>query len=163
VVEHGGDINGFSCDVLRMPEEKILVVVLTNNTRAALPPDAVAHHIARALLGRPTLERRALAGKAPDAKALEAYVGVYRAGGTTRTVTREGDKLLIERAGRAKWELVATGDDTFDYAMTNASIRFSRDAQGKVVGAQVDNYIGPLEPVMARTADPLPAEPKPRS
>jgi D-alanyl-D-alanine carboxypeptidase len=153
-VEHGGDINGFSCDVLRIPEAKIFAVVLTNNPEAALRPDGVTNRIASTLLGMPALERKARL----DAKALDEYPGVYRAGETTRLVTREGDKLFIRRSGGTKREIVATGRDTFTSAMTSATVRFSRDAQGKVNGALVDSFIGPAEPEMARTADPLPAE-----
>jgi len=76
VIEHGGDINGFSCDVLRIPEAKILVVVLTNNPEAAMRPDAVTHRIASTLLGVPDLERKIRL----TTKALDEYVGVYRSG-----------------------------------------------------------------------------------
>jgi D-alanyl-D-alanine carboxypeptidase len=157
VIEHGGDINGFSCDVLRIPRENLLVVVLTNNTEAAMRPDVVAHRIASTLLGKPALDPGALP---VDGKTLDEYVGVYRAGDITRYFIREGDKLFAQRSGGRKRELLATGRDTFDYAMANISVRFSRDAKGKLTGAQVDNYIGPEEAVMARTDDPLPAEKK---
>ena len=96
VVEHGGDINGFSCDVLRIPEEKILVVVLTNNTEAALRPDAVASRIAASLLGQPLAEGPQVR---LDAKALDEYTGAYRNSDGVGYVSRDGDKLFAQRQG----------------------------------------------------------------
>ncbi len=154
VIEHGGDINGFSCDVLRIPEAKILVVVLTNNPEAAMRPDGVTHRIASTLLGVPDLERKTRL----TTKALDEYAGVYRTGDTTRYVSRDGDKLFIQRAGGAKREIEATGRDSFTYAMTYITVRFSRDAQGKISGMLFENYHGVAEPEIARTNEPLPAE-----
>jgi hypothetical protein len=157
VLEHGGDINGFSCDVLRIPEEKLLVVVLTNNTEAALRPDAVTNRIAAYLLGRP------LADSAParlDPKALDEYTGVYSTGDVTRYVLRDGDKLFAQRKGGTRRELWAMDRDTFLYSMANTWVRFTRDAQGKVTSAVFDDNHGPLEPEVARTNDPLPSDKK---
>jgi CubicO group peptidase (beta-lactamase class C family) len=157
VIEHGGDINGFSCDVLRIPEEKILVVVLTNNTETALRPDAVTNRIAAYLLGQPLAEgsRTRL-----DPKALDEYTGVYRTGDVTRYILRDGDKLFGQRQGGTRRELWTMDRDTFLYAMANTSVRFTRDAQGKITGAVFDENHGPLEPEVARTNDPLPGDKK---
>lgn len=154
VIEHGGDINGFSCDVLRVPEAKILVVVLTNNPDAAMRPDGVTHRIASTLLGVPDLDRKIRL----TAKALDEYSGVYRTGDTIRYVSRGGDKLFIQRPGGAKREIQATGPDTFTYAMAFITVRFPRDAQGKISKMLFENYHGLAEPETARTDDPLPVE-----
>jgi CubicO group peptidase (beta-lactamase class C family) len=155
VIEHGGDINGFSCDVLRIPEAGILVVVLTNNTEAALRPDAVTSRIAAHLLGRPLTEGPSLN---LDAKSMDEYTGVYRTGDTTRYVIADGGKLYAQRQGGTRRELWAMDRDTFVYAMANTAVHFHRDAQGKITGAVFDDNHGPLEPEVARTSDPLPSE-----
>jgi CubicO group peptidase (beta-lactamase class C family) len=155
VIEHGGDINGFSCDVLRIPEAGILVVVLTNNTEAALRPDAVTSRIAAHLLGRPLTEGPSLN---LDAKAMAEYTGVYRTGDTTRYVIADGGKLYAQRQGGTRRELWAMDRDTFVYAMANTAVHFHRDAQGKITGAVFDDNHGPLEPEVARTSDPLPSD-----
>jgi CubicO group peptidase (beta-lactamase class C family) len=152
IIEHGGDINGFATDVLRVPEEHLLVVVLTNNTDASIRPDGVALRIASRLLGQP-IEPVQL-----GAKTLDEYAGVYKTGDTTRIVTREGDKLFIQRSGGAKREVEALSRDQFLYKMTNIDARFTRDAQGKVTGLATDSHVGPPEPELARTNDPLPSE-----
>lgn len=155
VIEHGGDINGFSCDVLRIPDEKILVVVLTNNTEAALRPDAVTNRVAAHLLGQTLAEGPQTR---LDPKAMDGYTGVYRNGDLSRYVIREGDKLFAQRKGGTRRELWAMDRDTFLYAMANTWVRFQRDSQGEITGAVFDDNHGPLEPVVARTNDPLPSE-----
>jgi uncharacterized protein YneR len=132
-------------------------VVLTNNTEAALRPDAVTNRIAAYLLGRP------LADSAParlDPKALDEYTGVYSTGDVTRYVLRDGDKLFAQRKGGTRRELWAMDHDTFLYTMANTWVRFTRDAQGKITGAIFDDNHGPLEPEVARTSDPLPSDKK---
>jgi CubicO group peptidase (beta-lactamase class C family) len=155
VIEHGGDINGFSCDVLRIPEAGIFIVVLTNNTEAALRPDAVTSRIAAHLLGRPLTEGPSLN---LDAKSMDEYTGVYRTGDTTRYVIADGGKLYAQRQGGTRRELWAMDRDTFVYAMANTAVHFHRDAQGKITGAVFDDNHGPLEPEVARTSDPLPSD-----
>jgi len=152
VVEHGGGINGFTCDLLRIPSEGIFIAVLTNNTAPKLAPEAVAERIARVLLGLPA-ERQAIQ---VDPKTLDDYVGVYRNEDATRTVTREGDKLFAQRQGGAKTEIVAGARDDFFYKGGGATIKFVRDAQGKVTGAKVDTQ-GPEESPMARISEVPPA------
>jgi CubicO group peptidase (beta-lactamase class C family) len=152
VIEHGGGINGFTCDELRIPEAGIFIAVLTNTTASKLNPGAVAARIANMLLGLPE-ERQAVA---IDPKILDDYVGVYRNDDATRTVTREGDKLFAQRQGGDKTELAASGRDEFFYKGAPVTIRFLRDPQGKVTGAQVDTRTGPEEAPMQRTSDQPP-------
>ncbi|HXO19907.1 MAG TPA: serine hydrolase [Thermoanaerobaculia bacterium] len=152
VVEHGGGINGFTCDLLRIPSEGIFIAVLTNNTAPKLAPEAVAERIAKTLLGLPA-ERQAIQ---VDPKILDDYVGVYRNEDATRTVTREGDKLYAQRQGGERQELAASARDDFFYKGAGATIRFVRDAQGKVTGANVDTQ-GPEELPMKRISEAPPA------
>ena len=156
VIEHGGGINGFTCDELRVPEVGLFIAVLTNSTSGALRPEAVAQRIAGMVLG--VAERKAVQ---LDPKTLGDYMGVYRSADATRAIIREGDKLFAQRTGGgSKQEIAATARDQFFYPSSAATLRFLRDAQGKVTAAQVDQGYGPEEPPMARTDDPLPAEKK---
>lgn len=73
-------------------------------------------------------------------------------------MTRDGEKLFIQRGDGTKREIQATGRDTFTYAMAYITVRFSRDAKGKISGMLFESYHGVAEPEIARTSDPLPAE-----
>lgn len=158
VLEHNGGINGFTCDVLRIPQEGIFVAVLTNRRGGDRSPAEVAGRIAKLLLGLP-LERQEIG---LDSKALDDYVGVYRNDDITRIVTRDGEKLYARREGGGpKAELAASGPDELFYRNSESVLRFRRDAQGKVTAAQMEAPAGPEEAPMARTSETPPVEAPP--
>ncbi|MDQ3282851.1 MAG: beta-lactamase family protein [Acidobacteriota bacterium] len=122
VIEHGGDIPGFSAHVLTIPEKKIFVAVLTNDAQHTPRPDYVATKIALTLLGK-TYEPVSIA---MTAEALETFTGTYRsANGTERRVLREGTKLFIERIGGRRSEIVPSGPNTFFYPETFLNVQFT--------------------------------------
>ena len=141
MLEHGGGIFGYVCHVIRVPEERLFVAILSNNGSPSKGPEPLALHIAAKALGKPLEERK---GLALDEKTLDEYVGVYRFDDdATRTVTREGAKLFAQRSGGEKFEILAMARDDFAYVEGRARLRFRRDAQGKVTGADFSGGDGP--------------------
>ncbi len=135
VMEHGGGIFGFVSFLLRVPEEKLFVAILSNNEASSTPPDALALRIAAKALGKPLEERPVLS---LDAAAMDEYVGVYRFDEeTTRTITREGSSLFSQRSGGSKAEILASARDDFFFKESDSRLRFRRDAQGKVTGVDM--------------------------
>jgi D-alanyl-D-alanine carboxypeptidase len=111
ILQHGGDINGFTTVVTRVPEEKLFIAILSNNEASDPRPDAVALRIVAKALGKPLEERRSVP---LDAKLLDEYVGVYRfESKTVRVITREGAKLFSQRTAAPKKELFAAARDDF--------------------------------------------------
>lgn len=155
VIEHGGDIFGFSSMVTRVPSENLLVVIMTNNPYKEPRPDAVTLRVAAKALGKPLEERKAAA---VDPKAFDDYVGVYRFDKElARVVTREGDKLFVKRTGGDKSEVLASGPDAFFYKDSDGTLRFRRDAQGKITAMEFFPRFG-ADSIGARTDEPLPSE-----
>jgi D-alanyl-D-alanine carboxypeptidase len=155
LLQHGGDINGFTTVVTFVPEEKLFVAILSNNEASDPRPDAVALRIVAKSLGKPLEERRPVA---LDAAVLDEYVGVYRFDGkTVRVITREGGKLFWQRSPRPKKELSAAGRDDFYFPDDGTAVRFRRDAQGKVAGASLVPDFG-AEESGVKTDEPPPAE-----
>ncbi len=155
LLQHGGDINGFTTDVTRVPEERLFVAILSNNDASDPRPDAVALRIVAKALGKPLEERRPVR---LETKLLDEYVGVYRFDEkTVRTITREGGKLFWQRAPRPKRELFAAGRDDFYFPEDGTAVRFRRDAQGKVAGATLEPGFG-AEESGVKTNEPPPAE-----
>jgi CubicO group peptidase (beta-lactamase class C family) len=154
VLEHGGGIFGYVSFLMRVPEEGLVVAILSNNDSTTTPPDALALRIAAKALGKPLEERKALA---LDAATLDEYVGVFRFDKeTTRTITREGSKLFAQRSGGEKHEILASARDEFFYQVTDARLHFRRDSEGKVTGADFTPRTGPDE-TGTKTAEPPPA------
>lgn len=154
IVEHGGDINGFSSYNLRVPAENLDIVVLSNNTGAARP-GTVALQLALRTLGLPTEKPKPVL---LPAATLDEYVGVYRiADDDRRIVRRAGDRLTIERTGGSRSELQAAARDHFVYPNGESELRFLRDAPGTVTAQQYIPRFGPIR-VSEKTADPIPAD-----
>ena len=96
VVGHGGGINGFTCSLLRMPEDRVFVTVLTNRTDDKADPGLVARKLAAAAVGRPVDE----ATVAISAGSLARHEGLYRTpAGARYLVKLEGDHLRLRRYG----------------------------------------------------------------
>ncbi|HLE68652.1 MAG TPA: serine hydrolase domain-containing protein, partial [Vicinamibacteria bacterium] len=74
VVGHGGGINGFTCYLLRMPEDQVFVTVLTNRNDEKTNAGVVARKLAAAAMGKPVTE--STVALEPDA--LAKHAGLYR-------------------------------------------------------------------------------------
>jgi ketosteroid isomerase-like protein len=74
-------------------------------------------------------------GRVEDPGALDSYVGRYAlAPGFEYEVTREGDRLYVQRTGRAREELVPWTPDVFYVSGTVRGEKvFERDERGRVV------------------------------
>ena len=138
-----------------MPEDRIYVAVLGNNEARIPDPAFVAMKIAAFLLGRPLPAPGAFH---MESAALGAFVGVYEIDSTsTRTVTREGDKLFVRRGGGRKLEIFPTSDSTFAFTQGLPRITFRRDAGGKVTAMILRQSA--FEELARRTDRPVPVEP----
>jgi CubicO group peptidase (beta-lactamase class C family) len=119
VVDHGGDINGFSADQLWLPDDSLRVVVFTNTLGSN--PAHLAQNIARAALGQPF--RGAPAALVPVAlpDALRAAApGTYALqlpSGATLPLRLwdEGGQLMAQASGpgQGAFPLIHLGDQTF--------------------------------------------------
>lgn len=156
LIEHGGDIDGFTAYTLSVPEDRLFIAVLSNNPHAPKRPDGLVLRTAARLLGKPLESRPVLK---LGAEALAEYVGVYRFDPkTARAVTLENGRLYSQRSGASKLEIVPVGPDVFAFE-TESRARFLRDADGKVTGMEMTPRSGPME-AGARTGEPLPTEAK---
>jgi D-alanyl-D-alanine carboxypeptidase len=144
VLEHGGGIHGFVCDVLAVPEEKLQVIILSNNPAGRNNPQTLARRIAARALGNP-IEARPVLALSPAQ--LDEYVGAYRVpekSDEQRVISREGSSLRLQRAGGMILALSAFAPDRFAIEGRPTIVRFVRDATGRVIAADVDQGIGPI-------------------
>ncbi|MDQ1347960.1 MAG: hypothetical protein QG573_1334 [Acidobacteriota bacterium] len=151
--EHGGGIHGFTCDLLRVPGEDLLVVILSNNPMQDV--HELAHRLAEAVLGVP--QKATPAALKLSAAELDAYVGVYlvpERSGVRRVISRDGETLRLQRTGGDLHTLVAVGPDAFATG-DGTPVRFARGADGRVAALLVDQGIGPVFRSM-RTGEPVP-------
>lgn len=96
-IEHGGFINGFQANLLRLPDDDLTIAVLVNNDADAPNPGVVARRLARFLLtGSPEVRFQTL-----TAAQRAALVGRYViAPGDVREISTRGDVLHVQRNDR---------------------------------------------------------------
>ncbi len=155
VAEHDGIVNGAAAEILRLPEDRLLIVILSNNLEHQPSPAMLAIEMAALAIGKPLAARKTV-HLAPEV--LDRYVGAYHSDpATVRLVTREGDRLFTQRTGYPRLEALAAGENDFFYQGTMDRLRFLTDAAGKVTGLSMDRRYGGVE-VAVRVPAPLPAE-----
>ncbi len=96
VLGHGGGINGFTCHLLRIPEDRVFVAVLTNRNDEKTNPTVVARKLAAAAIGKPV--QQSTRSVAPGS--LAKFAGLYRtSAGVRYLVTRGAEDLVLRRYG----------------------------------------------------------------
>ena len=136
VVEHGGNVDGFSAEVAMLPESDLGFVLLTNASVTPLPQSA------------PTIVWDTLLGEEPtDGDATEdyePYVGNYVANfgqfkDTVFTVLVQNDRLAVDVPGQQVFELKEPDEEGKWYFVTSSDIAvsFERDEDDNVVAMKM--------------------------
>lgn len=138
-VSHGGGLNGWSSDLVWMPEQRCTVVALAN----AMPPvggrepGGVTRKIVEKLLAK---EIAAVPGPKEDAnvdkKTYPDFVGRFQYQGAVLTVTTEDGRLHAQLTGQPKFEIFPSAPDEFFWKVTDAQVTFLRDEKGQVNAAR---------------------------
>ncbi len=153
-IRHGGGIFGFRTSAIRLPDEKIYVAVLTNNSGSQPNPGFVATKVAAAALGDPFPEWKAVE---VDSKTLSRYVGVYKINeDEQRVVTLENGRLYTQRTGGARQEALAASETTFFYRNSLNYFEFERDAQGNATAMRMYQQGSKEAEVSERVSDKPP-------
>ena len=142
-VSHSGSTAGYSAWLGRYPENGLSVAVLCN---VATNAPSLGHRVAEVYLK--DLIHESAAGDAapavfkkepphPAATELQALTGQYSSdeAQVVLRVVFEGGRLVIHRRPDERFPLAPTDPDRFDSSM--GTIRFLRDAQGRVTGLSV--------------------------
>jgi hypothetical protein len=138
-ISHGGELAGFGSYLLRLPEYKLTVVVLLNCVPhlPGLQQWSLAREIARLALGPELPPSSGVVAMANvPSSALEVITGRYDMGGKMiLTVSREGNHVFMEIAGRKKFEILPRTDRIFFVEGGVAEATFVRNTEGSVVKA----------------------------
>ncbi len=128
---HGGGIEGFRTSIDRFPDDRLTVIVLSNYE--AVAPGRIARDLAAVAFGEKyelPVERVAVK---VDPKIYDAYVGEYELEpGFVFTITREGDRLMMQATGQGKVEAFPASETNFFFKVVRADITFFKDAAGGV-------------------------------
>jgi len=134
-VEHGGFINGFNSQILRVPSQQILVTVLTN--AESLYPADLSVELAAIALGQPYDKTPAAA---TDAK---AWLGRYQfAGEVQRDVLLIDGRLHSQYVGADPIPLLHAADDRYYLGEGLDYVRFAKDQDGRPTMTLHERYFG---------------------
>jgi D-alanyl-D-alanine carboxypeptidase len=156
IIRHNGGIFGYVSEVARLPNDHIYVALLTNSDGHDFDTGFLATELAAAVIGDPY--REPVKAKL-DPKEFDAYVGVYRnADQSLGSVTREGDRFYVQRAGGPRLEIFAYSDHEFFLKDSFVRFSFERDASGNVAALVIRRPNGARDRA-TRTNEPLPTAP----
>jgi D-alanyl-D-alanine carboxypeptidase len=128
-ISQGGRINGFVAGGLWLPSEKVYVAVLSNDDSHEASPAYLTQLIAAHVVGKPYPTNKPTT-LTPEQ--LDRLVGVYKIDAqASRYITREGSRLMIERTGGRKTEIIPVSATEFYYPNDFPRVRFVVDAQGE--------------------------------
>ena len=127
---HGGGINGFSSMLIRLPDDKMTIVVLANNEFTNT--GRIARDLLAISLGEPYQTPVQRVAITVDPAIFDSYAGRYQLRPDfIMTVTREGDRLITQATGQQKIEVFPESETKFFAKVMDAQITFVKEG-GKV-------------------------------
>ncbi|MFN0106827.1 MAG: serine hydrolase [Bryobacteraceae bacterium] len=126
---HGGGIHGFSTHILRLPEERLVTIVLSNNTSPA--SGRIGRDLAAIFLG----EKLARTAITLPPGTLDRYTGKFALAPTAiMSITREGDRLFTQLTSQGKIEVFAESPTALFPRVVDALITFRFGPDGNATG-----------------------------
>ena len=132
-VSHGGGIHGFTSNFARIPEDDIVVILLSNNSSPAL--QEMTNKIFQALYNRSydlPMEHKAIS---LSEEKLKEYVGEYEITPELHLKLSVKDgQLLAEPTGQASATVYAEKEDYFFVKKPDVQLQFTRNDKKEVTG-----------------------------
>lgn len=160
-VSHGGSWAGFRTHLIRFPEQRLAIIVLSN--LAGFDAGGMARRVADIYLAdvlapREVRERPAVTEAEVEVspETLEDYVGTYKLGpGWLLTITREGDRLIAQATNEPKFPMTAQAENLFWVEAYGAAVLFPRDGSGAVSHIEYRGITAPRVELVTPTAAQL--------
>ena len=139
-VDHGGALGGYRAQLLRFPDQRFSVIILSN--LADFNPGEKAYQIADIVLSD-LLEPEPTEGVTADpihrkeieldSSVFEKYVGRYRVRpGFILAITMEDDKFMVQATGQSIFRIFPESETEFFLSDSDARISFKPDHRGDV-------------------------------
>ncbi len=123
---HAGGINGFSSMLIRLPDDKMTIVVLANNESSNA--SRIARDLLAIALGEPYQIPAQRVAIAIDPAILDTYAGRYQLRPDfILTVTREGDRLMTQATGQQKVEMFPESETKFFAKVFDGQVTFVKE------------------------------------
>lgn len=141
-LEHGGGINGFNTMIVRLPEKKLLAVVLSNVNTSSTGP--IATGLLGLALGQPVSAPQQHTRVSMKPEELRPFEGKYANAVLTLTIRADADHLTAQPGGQGVAPFYALGPGRFFNDAVGAELEFAKD------GSTVTVHQGGNEQVLKR-------------
>lgn len=129
-IEHGGGINGYLSFAVYLPDEDVFVALLSNSNGKA--PEFNSLRMAAIATGKPLPSTELKLSE----EAMMEFTGIFTdEEGTERAITLDEGSLKSSRQGGTMRKLIAVEKDKFLFENSFTSLKFNRDASGKIISA----------------------------
>lgn len=140
-IAHSGGIEGFNTNLERFVNDDLCIIALSNRNTPVL--GAMMQRLAAVAFGEkydlpqpPAPAAKEAAGRREitvDPKIFDSYVGQYELMPEfIITVTREGDKLMVQATGQPKFEVFPESESKYFLKVVDAQIVFVKNDKGVV-------------------------------
>lgn len=126
---HGGGNEGYRCQLVAYNQGDGVVIMTNGDGGGAVAGEmlrSVAHEY-----GWPDFQPKLHSISKVDPKIFDSFAGQYQSEFGLFTVTREGDELFVQLAGRPKIRLYPESDREYFLTAADATVTFEVDSQGK--------------------------------
>jgi CubicO group peptidase (beta-lactamase class C family) len=140
--QHAGSVPGFTNYLMRLPQENLTVVVLSNSSPPlpGVSPDNLGRTVAQMYTGMKMAWATEYHEISPPAETiLTSYVGRYDLGGQTTTVSRLGNRMFIQGGNLPYAEIFPLSDTNFLMKVPELTIDFNHFDKGRIAGFTLNN------------------------
>lgn len=131
-IAHNGGIFGFTSQLVRIPDDGIVIVLLSNASNGGM--GEISTNILATLYGKPVSLPHPKKEVVIPVEQLNQYVGEYELSPTFKlkfSIYKE--QLVAQATGQLPFELAANGDHNFTARAVPIQIEFKPDSSGKIV------------------------------
>lgn len=133
VIVHSGGIPGFVSYILRIEEEDMCMVLMSNYMGGAVSENEMAIQVTKALYDKNFVMPKVIQDAKLDMVTINKYVGEYvLAPGFSITISAADNKVYAQGTGQSSFEIYPESENMFYTKVVAAKIEFVKDEKGNV-------------------------------
>lgn len=132
LVEHGGNVGGYSSLLAYYPDDQLTIVVLGNYGEQVV--SKISDELARLALGVAPAHRLAKV----DPRLYAGLEGRYQLESRVFAITTKGGRLFAQLAGQKQLEIFPESEYRYFFKAVDAVLTFEKDAAGNIVAITLD-------------------------
>ncbi len=130
ITAHSGGIHGFSSYIMRIPQDELLVVALSNSSSNV---GKLSKGLAAVFYGKAYDQLKVNDEIKLDSSQLKKYIGKYALSPDfSITISSKGSQLIAQATGQGAAEIFPLKENFFFYKIVDAQIEFEQDANGNI-------------------------------